>query len=247
MTKIHPQRIKQMARNLRYKGWSMGEISLEMRIPRNTVSSWIKDILLTKQQQERIKAKINSSLTIGRSLAVKANHKKIEQWKESIRNSVKHFEDLPFKKTELKKLTCALLYLCEGAKYPASRFLYFGNSNPRLISAFVNLLRQAYEINENKLRFDIGYRCDQNFKKLRNYWSRITHISKTKCFNTKPDKRSYGKPTLKKDYMGICRIIYYDTSLQFELQTIGEMIIKKWSWRGSNPRPFACHANARPS
>lgn len=247
MAKVHSQRIKQGARNLRHKGWSMGEISLRMRIPKNTIAGWVKEIRLTKRQKVRIRAKIIASSVIGRPLAVKANRNKIEQWKKDIRNSVKHFKNIPLKNPELEKLACSLLYLCEGARYPASRFLYFGNSNPKLIASFVNLLRKAYQIDENKLRFDIGYRYDQDFKKLRNYWSKITHIPKSKCFNTKPDKRSKGKPTLKENYKGICRVIYYDTSLQFELQSIGEMIIKKWSWRGSNPRPFACHANARPS
>ncbi len=246
MSTIYSGKIKQKARDLRYKGWSMGEISLKMKIPKNTISSWVKNIQLTKRQEKRIKSKIIASSAIGRSLAVKTNHRKIERWKESVRNSVKYFESIPFENPILGKLICGLLYLCEGAKYPSSRYLYFGNSDSRIISFFINALRKYYKIDENKLRFAIGYRWDQDYRKLRNYWSRVTKIPKSKCLNSKPDIRTKGKPTLRKGYMGICRIIYYNTTLQFELQSIGETIIEKWSRRGSNPLPLPCHGSALP-
>ena len=226
MTAIYPEKIKQKARDLRHKGWSLGEISLKMGIPKNTLSGWLKDIRLTKQQKKRIKSKITASSAIGRSLAIETNRKKVEQWKENVRNSVKYFESISFENPILGKLICGLLYLCEGAKYPSSRCLHFGNSDSGIISFFINTLRKYYKIDENKLRFDIGYRWDQDYRKLKNYWSRVTNIPKSKCLNSKPDIRTKGKPTLRKDYMGICRIIYYNTTLQFELLSIGEIIIK---------------------
>ncbi len=226
MSKIYSKIIKQRARNLRLKGWSIGEINLKMRIPKNTISSWVNDIQLTKQQEERIKTKIMTSAATGRPLAVEANRRKIQRWKKSIRNSIKHFENISLKNPELGKLICGILYLCEGAKYPSSRYLYLGNSDSKIISFFINALRKYYKIDENKLRFSIGYRWDQNFQKLKNYWSKITKIPKLKCLNSIPDIRTKGKPTLRKNYKGICRIVYYSTALQFELQSIGETIIK---------------------
>ncbi|MCG2707718.1 MAG: hypothetical protein L6404_03620 [Candidatus Omnitrophica bacterium] len=197
-----------------------------MHISKNTLCGWVKDIKLSNKQKKRIKQKIIDSGKIGRPLAVAANRRKIQQWKESIRNSVKHFENISLENPKLGKLICGLLYLCEGAKYPSSRYLYLGNSDPKIISFFINALRRYYEIDENKLRFSIGYRWDQNFQKLKNYWSKITKIPKSKCLNSIPDMRTKGKPTLKKNYMGICRIVYYNATLQFELQSIGETVIK---------------------
>lgn len=226
MSKIYPKKIKQKARNFRSKGWSLGEISSKMKIPKNTLSGWSKDIKLNCKQKERIKQKIIDSNEISRPLAIAANLRKIEQWKKDIRTSVRHFKNISLKNPELSKLICGILYLCEGAKYPSSRYLYLGNSDPKIISFFINALRKYYKIDENKLRFGIGYRWDQNFQKLKNYWSRITKIPKSRCLNSIPDLRTKGKPTLRKDYMGICRIIYYNTTLQFELQSIGETILK---------------------
>lgn len=226
MQKIYSNKIKQKVRNLRKRGWSIGEISLKMGIPKSTILGWVRDICLSEKQRGRIKQKIIASGAIGRPLAVKANREKIEKWKENIKNKVKHFEKLPLKKAEIGKLICGLLYLCEGAKYPASRYLHFGNSDPKIIYFFINLLRKTYNIDEDKLRFSIGYRYDQNYEELKNYWSNLTGILRSRCLNAKPDMRTKGKPTLRKNYRGVCRIIYYDTSLQFELQSIGEAIIK---------------------
>jgi hypothetical protein len=226
MANVYSKAIKTKARNLRIKGSSLGEISLQTKIPKNTLSGWVKDIQLTKSQKERLKQKIIASGAIGRHLAVKVNREKIERWKDGIKEKVKHFEKYAYANLETGKLICGLLYICEGAKYPASRYLYFANSDYRLIHFFLNLLRKIYRINENKLRFSIGYRFDQDYERLKSYWSNLTGIPKLKCLNSKPDKRTKDKPTLREDYKGICRIIYYDVSLQFELQSIGETIIK---------------------
>lgn len=226
MGRIYRIGIKMKVHDLRKQGWSLGEISLKMKIPKNTISGWVRDIQLTKKQKERIKQKIIASGAIGRPLAVKVNREKIEKWKENIKNKVKHFGQLPLQGPKIRKLICGLLYLCEGAKYPSSKYLHFGNSDSKIIYFFINLLRKTYCIDSDKLRFSIGYRFDQNYEELKDYWSNLIGIPKSKCLNSKPDMRTKGKPTLKEDYRGICRIIYYDTSLQFELQAIGEAIIK---------------------
>lgn len=223
--KIYSKEIKETAHNLRKDGRSIGEISIELHIPKNTISGWVKTIQLTKNQKKRIKEKVIASAAVGRPLAVKANFQKTEQWKEKIRQKVKYFKELPSQDSKIGKLICGILYICEGGKYPNSRCLCFSNSNPKMILAFLTLLRKYYNINEDKLRFNISYRWDQNITQLQSFWSKLTNIPKSKCLMNKPDKRTKGKPTLKKNYKGICRLIYYDTSLQFELQTIGENII----------------------
>ncbi len=224
--KIYPDSVKQQARELRRQGWSIGEINQKMKIPKNTISGWLKDICLSEQQKERIKQKIIASGSIGRPLAIKANREKIAKWKESIKNKVKHFGQLPLENPEIGKLICGLLYLCEGAKYPSTRQLQFINSDPKIIYFFINSLRKYFRVYENKFRVSVIYRYDQNLQQLINFWSNLTKIPRAQFLNSKPDIRTKGKRTLKKDYRGVCKIIYYDTSLQFELQTIGEEIIK---------------------
>lgn len=226
MAVAYTQEIRKKACVLRENGRSLGEINREMKIPKNTLSGWVKHIKLSEEQNERIRQKIINSGIIGRPLAVKANLQKIEKWQMGIREKVQHYGQLATKYPEIGKLICGLLYLCEGAKYPSSRYMYFGNSDPDIISAFVSLLRKHFNIDEAKLRFSVSHRWDQDYNELKRYWSKITNIPILNASNARPDRRTKGKPTLRKEYMGICRIFYCSTSLQFELQSIGEIIIK---------------------
>ncbi|MBL7130109.1 MAG: hypothetical protein ISS45_01670 [Candidatus Omnitrophica bacterium] len=225
MPKVYSKEIKQEARNLRNRGCSLGEISLKMSIPKNTLSGWVRDIQLTKSQRKRIKEKEITCAAMGRSLAVKVNRIKIEKWKQEIRNKVRGFSKLPFQNKKMAKLICGIMYLCEGQKYPASRYLSFSNTDPKAIHIFLSLLKKGFLIRENKLRCHIGYRWDQDFNKLRLFWSNVTHIAEHQFFKSSPDKRTRGKPTRKLNYKGVCSIIYYDTNIQMELQSIGEAIM----------------------
>src|SRR3989338_654190 len=226
MFKKYSKRIKQRIRNLRSRGWSLGEIGLKTGIPKNTLSEWVRDIQLSKAQEKRIKEKEIASAAIGRDIARKILREKIDKWKEKIREKVKHFGKSALLNQEMGKLVCGLLYLCEGSKYTSTRCLIFGNSDPRIIKAFLNLLRNYFRIREDKLRCRITPRWDQNINKLQIFWSNITKIPIEQFYHTIPDKRTKGKTTGKEDYQGVCVIYYCDTSLQFELQSIGEAVIK---------------------
>ena len=225
MPHSYTKNTKQKAQSLRKNGWSLGEISLKLHIPKNTLSGWVKDIRLSAQQEKRIREKISACAAIGRPLAVAANRIKIETWKEGIRQKVRHFGRYAYSNAEMKKLICGLLYLCEGAKYPSTRCLIFGNSDPRIIRCFLNLLRKSFDIEEDKLRCRVMYRWDQDINRLNRYWSRITNIPLKHFFKTTPDKRTKGNPTRKKFYKGVCSIQYPSTFLQFQLQAIGEIIV----------------------
>jgi hypothetical protein len=204
----------------------LGEINLKTGIAKNTLSGWVKDIRLAESQRRRIKERERAGAAMGRALAIKANRTKIEQWKQKIKNKVRHFSKLPLKNKKMAKLICAVMYVCEGHKYPASRHLSFGNTDPKIIGTFLTLLRKSFPIQENKLRCYIGYRCDQDFNKLRMFWSKMTNIPNYQFYKSFPDKRTQGKPTQKLNYNGVCSIIYCDTNIQMELQTIGEMILE---------------------
>jgi transposase-like protein len=59
MAKAYTKEIKQRARNLRLRGWSIGEISLKLGILKSTVLGWVRNIYLSKEQKVRIKQKVS--------------------------------------------------------------------------------------------------------------------------------------------------------------------------------------------
>jgi len=69
-----------------------------------------------------------------------------------------------------QKLILSTLYLGEGAKYKSSRMLTLGNSNAKIIKFYLKLLKNCYNIDENKFRARIQCRFDQDKLKLERFW-----------------------------------------------------------------------------
>jgi len=170
--------------------------------------------------------KVVESAARGRPLAVLAWQRKIETWKEGIRAAVEDIGALPFTQSDAGKLACGMLYICEGGRYPATRHLAFANTDPRMIRFFLLLLRRYFSIDEAKLRVRIMHRWDQDGETLGRFWSRATGIPSRRFYRPYRDRRTRGKPTRRKDYHGICHLQYFDTTLQYQLQAIGESALR---------------------
>ena len=227
--------IRDQARTLRQQSCTYTEICAELGrpIPKGTLAYWFKDIRLTTQQQERIRAKIVASGVQGRPLASAAWARKIARWSEEIETRVKSFGPLPYSDPLIGKLVCGIMYVCEGGKYPSSRHLSFGNTDPDMIVAFLTLLRRWYAIDERKLRVKVAHRWDQDELALKHYWSQLTGIPLNQFHRSYADERTKGHPTGRLNYRGVCCIQYFDTSLQYELPAIGQTVIKN-SGAGGN-------------
>jgi len=216
--------IKEKAKYLRKKGYSLSEISSKTGLSKSTIQSWVKDIKLTKIQRSRLESKAERCGKNGLVKAQAVNKRKIEEWKNKISNRADKFKSILDVKSEAAKLLCGVLYLCEGAKYPATKHLVFGNSDPRMIKTFLALLRKNFDIDEKKFRCRIMHRHDQDGKTLNRYWSTLTRIPTKQFYNSYFDKRTKGKKTKFKDYKGICALMYLSVDLQYEIQMIGEAV-----------------------
>jgi len=217
-------KLKNKGLNLRKRGLSLAEISALINIPKNTIQGWVKNIKLTKKQKARLKKKEIECGRKGLLKALKINRDKIAKWKESVRERTEKFKTILPGKGDMAKLLCGALYLCEGAKYPATRHLVFGSSDARMIKLFLDLLRKNFNVDEKKFRCRIMHRYDQNGRALNKYWSKLTKIPLPQFYKNYKDKRTKGKITRNKDYKGICAVIYNSTDLQYELQLIGESL-----------------------
>lgn len=63
----------------------------------------------------------------------------------------------------------AMLYLGEGFKMVS--VIGLGNSNAKIMSVFVNLLRSIYNVPENKLTCYLYLRSDQDVTRETTHWS----------------------------------------------------------------------------
>jgi len=126
-----------------------------------------------------------------------------------------------------QKIILSILYLGEGAKHTSSQMLSLGNSNPAIIKFFISLLKNCYNVDETKFRARIQCRFDQEVNKLEKFWRDVTKIKAKQFYPTYIDKRTAGKPTMKKDYKGVCTIHYFNTEIQLELELLAGAIMNK--------------------
>lgn len=157
-------------------------------------------------------------------MAVASNRAKRREYLKTLAEKNRHLRAKLVDK-DVSKLALATLYLGEGAKWKSTRGLALGNSDPDIVKIYIQLLEQCYGINRNDLKARITYRADQDIEKLIEYWSNISGIPRNNFYETKPDPRTKGSRTRKKDYMGVCTVIGGGTEIQLELDIIARMFL----------------------
>lgn len=127
---------------------------------------------------------------------------------------------------EMAKLLAAIIYWCEGAKYPSSNAMLLVNSDPGLLKVFISLFRQGFELDESKFRIRLQVHSNQNIKKLEQFWSKLLRISTSQFMKPTITTARGGKH--RNQYMGTCTIKYQDVRIQLKLIGIYEAIMKIW-------------------
>lgn len=214
-------------RKLRTKGKTYSEIQdiLKTKIPKSTLSYWcceIKPPAWYKQKLEKINKKHLKKI---RTLAFIVNKKKRIDYLVSLTN--RNMDILKTLDSKKQKLILSILYLAEGAKHKSSQTLSLANTNPAIIKFFITLLENCYNIDKSKYRVRVQCRFDQRTKPLEKFWQKVTGIKEKQFYPTYVDKRTKGKTTKKKNYMGVCTIHYFNTEIQLELELLANEVIKK--------------------
>lgn len=209
---------------LRREGKTYAEINqhLGMDIKKSTLSYWCSNIALTRSYYEKLKIQNTSNLMKARQIAVNTNKRKralylssIDEKNIEIANSINV--------SHVSKIALAMLCMGEATKYGKSAFA-LGNSDPRIIVIFLQLLRKDVAFDSRKLRGTVQCRADQNISELETYWANITNIPKSQFYKAQIDPRTVGKITINANYKGVFRVNYLDTNMQLELESLSNLI-----------------------
>lgn len=210
---------------LRKSGKTYGEIIkvIGQNIPKSTLSDWCKKIYLNSNQKKIIDKTVKNNCRKGMEAARIINKERRKKYLESIAERNKHLSKI-LDNIDVCKVVLSILYLGEGTKKINRGSLRFGNSDPFVISLFLNLIRKCYKIDETKFRCTVLCRADQNIVKLEKFWKKITNIPKSQFYKTRIDPRTIGKPTKKTDYKGVCVIDYFSADIFLDLMQIPKTI-----------------------
>jgi hypothetical protein len=220
---------------LRSSGKTYREINLitHLKISKSTLSGWCRQIILSKEQKERISDINLTNLKKGRSLAFRNNQLKRKEYFKFI-----NIINTPISKgiydKKVAKIALAMLCLGEARKShnKSNQSFNLGNSDPRIILIFFKLLKYCFNFDINKIRCTVQCRADQDTGVLEKYWIDITGIPKRLFYKARIDPRTKGKPTLKKEYKGVLRIDYFDRKVQHDLESLANLIYNQTNKMG---------------
>lgn len=221
----YAKNIIEETRRLRSLGQTYGEIrkSLNLQVPKSTLSEWCKNTPLPKDYVDRI-AKLNIiNLHKGRTIAIGINRIKREEYFGQV-NKTNEPIALVIDNTQTAKIALAMLCLGEASKSGNGSGFYFGNSNPKIIILFLQLMKRCFDFKLDKVRCTVQCRADQNISALEEFWMAITKIPRAQFYKAQVDPRTIGKITKKLDYKGVLRVDYFDSKVRHELESLANLI-----------------------
>lgn len=221
----------EQAIELRKAGKSLREIEKRLKIPRSTLSGWLRNIELTESQRMILLKRWRAGLTKAREKA--AQWHRSEKEKRLLQAKIeasKVLNNLNLRNKNILDLALAMLYLGEG--YKKNDETGIGNSDPLLLKFFLSILRINYNIDIEKIRCELYLRADQDFKKMKRFWSRQLELPLKNFKYVSIDKRTKGKKTFS-DYKGVCAVRCANVAIQRKLLTIS----KEFCTRVINLRP----------
>ena len=191
---------------LRTEGHSLAEISKILNISKSTASLWSKEVVLSYKAIKTLKEKSE----IGRQKSIDTRHKKIQLVAQNnslfALNTIKNAQI----NNETMQIFCSLLYWGEGSKN--DRCLRFTNSDHKMLSTFLQLLRKSFSnIDEGKFRCVLQLHDYHNEAREIDFWSKITKIPKNQF--TKTYHKKHTGTISRAEYHGTLGIKYCDSNV----------------------------------
>lgn len=171
---------------LRKQGLSYNEILVKVRVSKGTLSRWLRNHPLTKEQIERLKAK-------GKKHRENFGDIMRAKWAEKY----KKIMDTYFPPFENSFFMLGLgLYLGEGFKYIRSA-IGMSNSDSKILKIFLNWMQEFFEQNNYKVRACIHDNCNE--KETKEFWGRelATNPEKVSIFYVRSKVSQKKKDCLK--------------------------------------------------
>jgi hypothetical protein len=196
---------KLKAIELRKQGKSYKEILTEIKVAKATLSLWLRDVALTKEQQESLYALKMQGVY---REAKRKQQARIERTKQIFLEA----------KNEIGKLSKNTFFLCgvmlywaEGAKTDQNS-VKFTNSDPQMISLMIKWFTTICKVPKEKMRVDLHIHELHDKEEIEYYWSDITGIPLNQFYKTqiKPTSLGHRKKML---YNGTCSIVIGDRAL----------------------------------
>ncbi len=227
MRKCFPSEIRERAQQLRKQGSSIGQIAKTLSVSKSTVDAWVKTLPDAQKYAQLGREKwIREIQQLGALGQKRKREKKIDLIIAEVQEEIEQLQLT----SELEKAVLTSLYWAEGAK--GRGMLKFANTDPRLMSLFITLLRQNYVLDERKFRVGLHLHWYHKDTKVKKFWSELLKIPETQFYKIYHKKRSKER-VFRKNIGGICFLQYNSDYLREQIvhyaYAFGEKITGKVS------------------
>ena len=215
----YPKDVKARVVALRRQGLTLEEIRGTTGVAEGTISLWLRHAGVSEKSTQalidrRKQARLEAASTIKR----RTEGILLTLFNDARKDLLNLRIDRP-----VAKLLCAMIYYCEGVKNTRSP-LVFINSDPRLVQAFLKLLRQVFILDESKFRVCLHLHSYHSRDKQISFWSGATHIPKSQFI--KPYIKDHTGVRKREGYQGCASIRYHDTNLSRQLLVMARAFIE---------------------
>jgi len=192
------------ARRMRGEGMTITKIAEELGVSKGSVSTWVRDVILTDEQVEAIKvAKSEKHLSqLAGAAANREKHLKLRKGyqqvgREAARNG-----------SRLHLIGC-MLYWAEGAK--TRNNINFVNSDPEMMLVWMRFLREELYVENERIRVHIHVHDAANIPVAEDYWADLLQVPHSRLGKTMvKDGSNTRLNTLE---YGVCSVRVYSTEL----------------------------------
>ena len=202
-------KLKLKARELRRKGISVGEIQKRLKVSRSSVSLWVRDIKLTKNQLKKLYLNERTGALKGSIVAAMNKIKDREELTQKLKEEgIKEVGKLSKRN---KFIAGVVMYFAEGGK--TDKNVQFSNSDPRAIKFIVEWLKEFCKVPKEKFRGSLYLHDNLDEKKAKRFWSKLTNIPLRQFTKTYVVKNNPNRLRKTKHPYGVFRITVSNANL----------------------------------
>jgi transcriptional regulator with XRE-family HTH domain len=185
--------LKIKAREMRSKSLSVRTIAKELGVAKSTASLWVRDIILTVEQLEKIRETWIKGTELGRLKgALMQKNRRLDLIKKTKNEGIKKLKNLSDNEFFVAGIA---LYWAEGSK--KKREFFICNSDPEMIVFILRWINKFFGIEVDRLRAVVGINEIHRKREdvVKKHWSVITRIPLSQFRKT-----SFKKVKLNKVY-----------------------------------------------
>ena len=206
---------KNKAIGLRERGCSMNQIAKELNVSVSSVSKWVKHIILTNEQKQRLSNR-NPIYNSNDGIYMGSNKGSIAKRDKHI-NIRKQYQKQGCDETNGEPLHIigCMLYWAEGHKSNNKNTVKFTNMDVKMLNIFLDFIKRYYTIDNSKIKINIhtASHTNKNIDDMKKYWINELDLKEENIGSISIDKREVTNKKYHSDYNGVCSIIINSTEI----------------------------------